>query len=99
MLCLANATKLRDIQAPKPKQLMSVPTDTAKTTKTAKFTPAQTVKSTSTPQHNTSITNTCSSCTKSYWSFGFTTTLSTYTTSQYTHYITSYITFQNAFIM
>ena len=46
----ANATKLRDIQAPKPKQLMSVPTDTAKTTKTAKFTPAQTVKSTSTPQ-------------------------------------------------
>ena len=46
----ANATKLRDIQAPKHKQLISVPTDTAKTTKTGKFTPAQTVKSTSTSQ-------------------------------------------------
>ena len=46
----ANATKLRDIQASKHKQLISVPTDTAKTTKTGKFTPAQTVKSTSTSQ-------------------------------------------------
>ena len=45
----ANATKLRDIQAPKHKQLISVPTDTAKTTKTGKSTTAQTVKSTSTP--------------------------------------------------
>ena len=46
----ANATKLCDIQAPKHKQLISVPTDTAKTTKTGKSTTAQTVKSTSTPQ-------------------------------------------------
>ena len=46
----ANAKKLCDIQAPKHKQLISVPTDTAKTTKTGKPTTAQTVKSTSTPQ-------------------------------------------------
>ena len=46
----ANAMKLRDTQAPKHKQLISVPTDTAKTTKTGKSTTAQTVKSTSTPQ-------------------------------------------------
>ena len=46
----ANAMKLCDIQAPKHKQLISVPTDTAKTTKTGKSTAAQTVKSTSTPQ-------------------------------------------------
>ena len=37
-------------KSPKHKQLISVPTDTAKTTKTGKFTPAQTVKSTSTSQ-------------------------------------------------
>ena len=46
----ANATKLHDIQAPKHKQLISIPTDTAKTTKTGKFTLAETVKSTSTSQ-------------------------------------------------
>ena len=46
----ANAKKLRDIQAPKHKQLISIPTDTAKTTKTGKPTTTQTVKSTSTPQ-------------------------------------------------
>ena len=46
----ANAKKLRDIQAPKHKQLISVPTDTAKTTKTNKPTTAQTVKSTSMPK-------------------------------------------------
>ena len=46
----ANATKLREIQVPKHKQLISVPTDTAKITKTSKSTTAQTVKSTSTPQ-------------------------------------------------
>ena len=46
----ANAKKLRDIQAPKHKQLISVPIDTAKTTKTGKLTTAQTVKSTSAPQ-------------------------------------------------
>ena len=46
----ANAKKLCDIQAPKHKQLISVPTGTAKTTKTGKPTTAQTVKSTSTPQ-------------------------------------------------
>ena len=45
-----NATKLRDTQIPKHKQLISVPTDTAKTTKTSKSTTAQTVKSTSKPQ-------------------------------------------------
>ena len=46
----ANATKLQDIQASKHKQLISVPTDTGKTSKTSKFIPAQTVKSTSTSQ-------------------------------------------------
>ena len=46
----ANAMKLCDTQAPKHKQLISVPTDTAKTTKTGKSTTAQTVKSTSMPQ-------------------------------------------------
>ena len=46
----ANATKLCDIQTSKHKQLISVPTDTAKTTKTGKSTTAQTVKSTSMPQ-------------------------------------------------
>ena len=46
----ANAIKLRDIQASKSRQLISVPTDTAKTTKTTKFTPAQTVKDTSKSQ-------------------------------------------------
>ena len=45
-----NATKLGDIQTSKHKQLISVPTDTSKTSKTSKFTPAQTVKSTTTPQ-------------------------------------------------
>ena len=46
----ANAIKLRESQVPKHKQLISVPTDTAKTIKTAKFTPAQTVKSTTSSQ-------------------------------------------------
>ena len=46
----ANATKLREIQVPKHKQLISVPTDTGKTTKTSKSTTSQTVKDTSTPQ-------------------------------------------------
>ena len=46
----ANATKLREIQVPKHKQLISVPTDTGKTTKTGKSTTSQTVKDTSTPQ-------------------------------------------------
>ena len=46
----ANATKLWDIQISKHKQLISVPTDTSKTSKTSKFTSAQTVKSTSTSQ-------------------------------------------------
>ena len=46
----ANATKLREIQVPKYKQLISVPIDTAKTTKTSKSTTSHTVKDTSTPQ-------------------------------------------------
>ena len=46
----ANAKKLRDTQAPKHKQLISVPTDTAKTSKTGKPTISQTVKSTTTTQ-------------------------------------------------
>ena len=46
----ANAKKLRDTQAPKHKQLISVPTDTAKTSKTGKPTTSQTVKSTTTAQ-------------------------------------------------
>ena len=46
----ANAKKLRDIQAPKHKQLISIPIDNAKTTKTSKLTTTQTVKSTSAPQ-------------------------------------------------
>ena len=46
----ANAKKLHDLQVPKHKQLISVPTDTAKTTKTGKPITAQTVKSTSMPQ-------------------------------------------------
>ena len=46
----ANATKLREIQVPKYKQLISVPTDTGKTTKTSKSTTSQTVKDKSTPQ-------------------------------------------------
>ena len=46
----ANATKLREIQVSKHKQLISVPTDTGKTTKTGKSTTSQTVKDTSTPQ-------------------------------------------------
>ena len=46
----ANAKKLCDIQAPKYKQLISVPTDTAKTSKTRKPTTSQTVKSTMTSQ-------------------------------------------------
>ena len=40
----ANATKLREIQVPEHKQLISVPTDTGKTTKTSKSTTLQTVK-------------------------------------------------------
>ena len=46
----ANAKKLREIQAPKHKQLISVPTDTAKTSKTGKPTTSQTIKSTTTAQ-------------------------------------------------
>ena len=46
----ANATKLREIQVPKHKQLISVPTDTGKTTKTGKSPTSQTVKDKSTPQ-------------------------------------------------
>ena len=46
----ANATKLCEIQVPKHKQLLSVPTDTGKTTKTSKSTTSQIVKETSTPQ-------------------------------------------------
>ena len=46
----ANATKLREIQVPKHKQLISVPTDTGKTHKPSKSTTSQTVKDTSTPQ-------------------------------------------------
>ena len=46
----ANATKLRETQVPKHKQLISVPTDTGKITKTTKSTTSQTVKDTSTPQ-------------------------------------------------
>ena len=45
-----NAKKLHDIQAPKHKQLISLPTDTAKTSKTGKPTTSQTVKSTATSQ-------------------------------------------------
>ena len=94
----ANATKLRETQVPKHKHLISVPTDTGKITKTTKSSTSQTVKDTSTPQPVTSITYTCKSYTKRYWSLRYTTTISTYSTSKYTHYITSYITFQNAFI-
>ena len=46
----ANAKKLQDTQVPKHKQLISVPTDTAKTSKTGKPTTSQRVKSTSTAQ-------------------------------------------------
>ena len=89
----ANATKLRDIQAPKHKHLISVPTDTAKPTKTGKSTTAQNNKIYINTPTSTSITNTCNSNTKRYWSLWLTTTFSTYTTSKYTDNITSYITF------
>ena len=46
----ANAKKLRDIQVPKHKQLISVPTATAKTSKTSKPTTSQAAKSTTTAQ-------------------------------------------------
>ena len=46
----ANAKKLHDTQAPKHKQLISVPTDTAKTTKTGKSTITLPITSTSMPQ-------------------------------------------------